>query len=125
MGPQLGFNMVIIAKKTRAGIFKKLFNDGVCVVKKDAGIPRHPVMDATNLEVMMVMRSLKSKGLVKETYSWQYRYYTLNDERRGNRERRGNDRDNFRNDDRKKKSTPLGVDGAKPVYNAGRGGPRS
>ena len=24
--PQLGFNMVIIAKKTRAGIFKKLFN---------------------------------------------------------------------------------------------------
>ena len=118
-------------------------------------------MDATNLEVMMVMRSLKSKGLVKETYSWQYRYYTLNDEgmdyireflhlpativpstlkktalsqvrgpggrdeRRGNRERRGNDRDNFRNDDRKKKSTPLGVDGAKPVYNAGRGGPRS
>ena len=109
----------------------------------------------------MVMRSLKSKGLVKETYSWRYRYYTLNDEgmdyireflhlpativpstlkktalsqvrgpggrdeRRGGGGRRGNDRDNFRDDGRKKKAAPLGVDGAKPVYNAGRGGPRS
>ncbi|KNC47696.1 uncharacterized protein AMSG_03927 [Thecamonas trahens ATCC 50062] len=37
-------------------------------------------MAATNLEVMNTMKSLKSRGFVRETYAWQYSYYFLTDE---------------------------------------------
>jgi small subunit ribosomal protein S10e len=33
-----------------------------------------------NLEVLCLMRSLRSKGFVKETYNWRYYYYVLTPE---------------------------------------------
>uniref|UniRef100_A0A6I8N0E7 Plectin/eS10 N-terminal domain-containing protein n=1 Tax=Ornithorhynchus anatinus TaxID=9258 RepID=A0A6I8N0E7_ORNAN len=63
-------------------IYELLFREGVMVAKKD---PRpqslHPqVPGATNLQVIRVMGSLKSRGLVRETFAWRHFYWYLTNE---------------------------------------------
>jgi small subunit ribosomal protein S10e len=41
---------------------------------------KHGEIDVPNLHVMNVMKSLKSREYVRETFSWQYYYYYLTDE---------------------------------------------
>lgn len=41
---------------------------------------KHPEIDVPNLEVIKIMQSLTSKGLVKTQFSWQWYYYTLTNE---------------------------------------------
>lgn len=67
-------------KKNRVAIYSQLFKDGVCVVKKDTMMKKHGEVDVPNLHVMNVMKSLKSRDYVRETFSWQYHYYYLTDE---------------------------------------------
>lgn len=67
-------------KKNRVAIYSQLFKDGVCVVKKDTMQKEHGEIEVPNLHVMQTMKSLKSKGHVRETFSWQYYYYYLTDE---------------------------------------------
>lgn len=67
-------------KANRVAIFSQLFKDGVCVVKKDPMMKKHGEIDVPNLHVMNVMKSLKSREYVRETFSWQYYYYYLTDE---------------------------------------------
>ena len=50
------------------------------VAAKDYNLAKHPDVDVPNLEVIKMMQSLTSKGLVKTQFSWQYYYYTLTDE---------------------------------------------
>ncbi len=51
------------------------------MVKKDATKEKHDAITVVpNLHVMKLMISLKSRGYVKETFNWQYSYYTLTDE---------------------------------------------
>ena len=47
------------------------------VVEKDNYKPTHDEIDVPNLEVMNIMKSFKSRELVRETYNWLYSYYYL------------------------------------------------
>ena len=69
--------MVLVTREDRRTIFEYLLREGVVVVKKDAYLPKHQQIDATNLHVMMVVKSLKSRGFLNEVYNWGWNYYFL------------------------------------------------
>eukprot|EP00428_Durinskia_dybowskii_P012476 CAMPEP_0170212336 /NCGR_PEP_ID=MMETSP0116_2-20130129/5785_1 /TAXON_ID=400756 /ORGANISM="Durinskia baltica, Strain CSIRO CS-38" /LENGTH=131 /DNA_ID=CAMNT_0010462873 /DNA_START=59 /DNA_END=454 /DNA_ORIENTATION=+ len=72
---------MFIPKENRIAVFSYLFQEGVCVVKKDPKAATHPHIEGpTNLEVMMLMKSLASRGYIRVTFSWQYNYCYLTDE---------------------------------------------
>lgn len=58
-----------------------MFLEGTLVAKKDVNSPKHSdALPIPNLEVLLLLRSFKSKGYVKETFNWQYYYYYLTNE---------------------------------------------
>ncbi|XP_068507999.1 plectin isoform X20 [Syngnathus scovelli] len=63
-------------------IYEVLFRDGVMVAKKDKRPQtKHPeVQGVSNLQVIRVMGSLKSRGFVKETFAWRHFYWYLTNE---------------------------------------------
>jgi small subunit ribosomal protein S10e len=67
-------------KSVRTSIYALLFKDGVITVQKDVKLPKHHVLDVPNVFVVDALKSLHSKGLVKETFNWQWHYYVLTDE---------------------------------------------
>ena len=72
---------MFIPKENRIAVFSYLFKEGVLVVKKDTRTQTHPHIEgATNLEVLMLMKSLESREFVRITFSWQYNYCYLTDE---------------------------------------------
>ena len=72
---------MFIPKANRIAVFKYLFSEGVLVVKKDTVSSTHPHIEGpTNLEVLMLVKSLQSRGYVRVTYNWQYNYVYLTDE---------------------------------------------
>jgi len=48
-------------------------------VKKDTALTKHAEIDVPNLQVMNLMKSLKSKGHVRETFNWNHYYFYLTD----------------------------------------------
>lgn len=69
---------MFIPKSNRIAVFSYLFREGVLVVKKDTVSPTHPHIEGcTNLEVLNLVKSLKSRGFVKVTFSWQHHYVYL------------------------------------------------
>jgi len=72
--------MVLVSRKNKKMILENLFKEGVLAVKKDGLKKQHDDIEVPNLHVMMVMKSLESKGLVKGKFNWQWHYYFLNDE---------------------------------------------
>merc|ERR1712216_351732 len=73
-------NMVLVTKENRRVIFEYLLKEGVVVVKKDAYLPVHQQIPCANLHVMMIVKSLKSRGCLNEVYNWGWSYYFLTDE---------------------------------------------
>ena len=72
--------MVLVSKDNRRAIFVYLLKQGVVVVKKDAYLPQHQQLtEVPNLHVMMICKSLKSKGYLNEVYNWGWKYYFLTD----------------------------------------------
>lgn len=71
---------MFIPKKNRIEVYSYLFKEGVLVAKKDFFKPKHDEIDVPNLEVLNLMKSLKSRGYVKETFNWQYYYWYLTNE---------------------------------------------
>eukprot|EP00700_Malawimonas_jakobiformis_P001670 EC722071.1.p1 GENE.EC722071.1~~EC722071.1.p1 ORF type:complete len:189 (+),score=42.69 EC722071.1:53-568(+) len=71
---------MIIPKKNRQLVYTQLFKDGVMTAPVDMLLPKHPQMDVPNLEVLKLMESFVSKGLVKRQYAWRWAYWTLTDE---------------------------------------------
>mmetsp|Transcript_9148 Transcript_9148/g.16684 ORF Transcript_9148/g.16684 Transcript_9148/m.16684 type:complete len:140 (-) Transcript_9148:128-547(-) len=72
---------MFIPKSNRIAVFSYLFREGVLVVKKDTVSPTHPHIEGcTNLEVMCLMKSLKSRAFIRETFSWQHHYCYLTPE---------------------------------------------
>jgi small subunit ribosomal protein S10e len=92
---------MLISKENRKAVYSALFKgkqsiiqnrkfkeyitylysiDGALVAPKDFNLPKHADIDVPNLEVIKLMQSLTSKGLVKTQFSWQWYYYTLTDE---------------------------------------------
>merc|ERR1719399_2125052 len=73
--------MVLVSKDQRRTVFTYLLKEGVIVVKKDAYLPFHgQVTSVPNLQVMMIVKSLKSRGCLNEVYNWGWSYYFLTDE---------------------------------------------
>jgi small subunit ribosomal protein S10e len=69
---------MFIPKANRIAVFKYLFAEGVLVVKKDTISATHPHIEGpTNLEVLMLVKSLESKEYVRVTFSWQHNYVYL------------------------------------------------
>jgi small subunit ribosomal protein S10e len=72
---------MFIPKENRVATFAYLFKEGCLVVKKDTRSQTHPAIEGpTNLEVLMLMKSLESRGYVRITFNWQYNYCYLTDE---------------------------------------------
>ncbi len=67
-----------VTKKNRTAVYSYIFKEGVLVAKKDFFAPSHDeIEDVPNLEVLMLMKSMKSRDFVRETFNWQYYYYYL------------------------------------------------
>merc|ERR1712151_240900 len=77
--PHLYFiKMVLVSRESRRAIFEYLLREGVVVVKKDAYLPAHAQLPSVcNLHVMMIVKSLKSRGYLNEVYTWGWSYYFL------------------------------------------------
>ena len=70
--------MVLVSRDNKRTIFTYLLREGVIVVKKDAYLPVHQQVNTVpNLHVMMITKSLKSRGYLNEVYNWGWRYYFL------------------------------------------------
>ncbi len=54
--------------------------EGVMVAKKSFSMQKHGDVDVPNFWVVKLLTSLKSKGLVKEKFSWQWYYWYLTNE---------------------------------------------
>merc|ERR1712227_987291 len=77
----MGLMVVLVSKQERRDIFMYLLKEGVIVVKKNAYMPQHgQVTTVPNLQVMMTVKSLKSRGCLNEVYNWGWSYYFLTDE---------------------------------------------
>lgn len=63
-------------------IYELLFRDGVMVAQKDRRPHSyHPQLPGvTHLQVQRAMVSLRSRGLVRETFAWRHSYWYLTDE---------------------------------------------
>lgn len=72
--------MVLISKEERQKIYSYLLKEGTLVVKKDVGLEKHQDISVPNLKVMMVCKSLKSKGHLIEKFNWQWYYFHLSEE---------------------------------------------
>jgi small subunit ribosomal protein S10e len=70
--------MVLVSKENKRKVFEYLLREGVIVVKKDGYLPIHQQLtDMSNLQVMMVVKSLKSRGYLQDVYNWQWCYYFI------------------------------------------------
>ncbi len=54
--------------------------EGVITVQKDPRLENHHILSVKNVHVLDALRSLKSRGCVKEVYNWQWFYYFLTDD---------------------------------------------
>jgi len=70
---------MLVPKKNRHAVYSYLFKEGVITAKKELE-GKHTHVDVPNLHVVKLLQSLRSRGFVKEKFSWQYLYYTLTDE---------------------------------------------
>ena len=61
-------------RKAKKMILSQLYRDGVFVVKLDKKNSRY-----SNLITIKLMKSLVSKGLVGEQFSWNFYYFILQD----------------------------------------------
>mmetsp|Transcript_4224 Transcript_4224/g.6677 ORF Transcript_4224/g.6677 Transcript_4224/m.6677 type:complete len:159 (+) Transcript_4224:177-653(+) len=71
---------MFIVKEDRIAVYSYLFKEGVCVVKKDNYKAQHDEIEVSNLIVMNLMKSLRSRGYIRVTFSWQYSYCYLTNE---------------------------------------------
>ncbi|GBG29961.1 40S ribosomal protein S10 [Hondaea fermentalgiana] len=71
---------MLVSKKDRLAVYSHLFKEGVVVAQKDFVKPKHESIDVSNLIVIKMMTSLKSRGYVRETFNWQWYYWYLTEE---------------------------------------------
>ena len=72
---------MLLPKKNRLAVYSHLLKEGVVVAKKDFTKPAHDdIEEVPNLHVIKLMTSLKSRGYVKENFSWMWYYWYVTDE---------------------------------------------
>ena len=49
--------------------------EGVLYAEKDFNLPKHPQVDVSNLVVIKLMQSFKSRELVTERFAWRHYYW--------------------------------------------------
>ena len=65
------FSLQFVLKKNRILVYQYLFQEGVLVAKKDFYQAAHEeIPDVPNLEVLCLMKSMRSRELVRETFNW-------------------------------------------------------
>nr|XP_002126653.1 40S ribosomal protein S10 [Ciona intestinalis] len=72
---------MLMPKKHRVLIYEHLFKEGVLVAIKDPFLDKHPELESVpNLHVMKACQSLKSRGYVRENFTWRHYYWILTNE---------------------------------------------
>jgi small subunit ribosomal protein S10e len=71
--------MVQIQKQDKKRVYTYLLKEGVIVIQKDFSLDPHKATGVPNLQVWMLLRSLKDRGFVELIFNWQYYYYFLNE----------------------------------------------
>lgn len=66
-------------KKHRVMIYAYLFREGVMTCEKDVRLPTHHILPIPNVHVRDALKSLKSRGFIRELFNWQWHYYFLED----------------------------------------------
>lgn len=51
--------------------------EGVLFAEKDFNLPKHPEVDVSNLVVIKLMQSFKSRELVTERFAWRHYYWSV------------------------------------------------
>ena len=74
-----------VPKPSRDNVYRFFFTEGVIACKKDrmgtwTGTLGGKAFTVPCIQVMQLMRSLKSRNLIKEQYAWRHYYWTLNDD---------------------------------------------
>ena len=69
--------MVLVPLKEKVKLYTYFLSEGVFAFKKD-NVPNHDYLQIPNLHCFLVMRSLVSRGMATEIFSWQWHYYFLN-----------------------------------------------
>ena len=72
--------MVLITKQERRAINEYLMKEGTLVVRKNKQMAQHEELPIDNLKIMMLCKSMKSKGQLAEVFNWQYYYFNLTNE---------------------------------------------
>ena len=70
---------MIIDRNDKKTVYKQIFKDGLLVVKKNKKFSFTIEKEMESLVVIKLMKSLVSKGYVKEKFCWKYYYFVLND----------------------------------------------
>lgn len=73
-----------VPKKSRDDVYRYFFTEGVVVCQKDrlgtwTGELGGKKFRVPNIQVMQLMKSLKSRNLIKEQYAWRHFYWFLPD----------------------------------------------
>ena len=69
--------MVLVPVKEKVKLYTYFLSEGVFACKKD-NVSNHDYLQIPNLHCFLVMRSLVSRGMATEIFSWQWHYYFLN-----------------------------------------------
>ena len=68
--------MVLVPLKEKVKLYTYFLSEGVFACKKD-NTTNHSYLQIPNLHCFLVMRSLVSRGMATEIFSWQWHYYFL------------------------------------------------
>ena len=69
--------MVLVPLKEKVKLYTYFLSEGVFACKKD-NVSNYDYLQIPNLHCFLVMRSLVSRGMATEIFSWQWHYYFLN-----------------------------------------------
>ena len=67
--------MVLVSKKHKVQLYTYFLQEGVFACRK--GVGNNETTNIPNLHCFLVMRSLVSRGMATEIFSWQWHYYFL------------------------------------------------
>ena len=72
--------MVQIQKQDKKTVYRHILQEGVITIQKEFSSQPHKATNVSNIQVWMLMRSLKDRGMVELIFNWQWYYFFLNEE---------------------------------------------
>lgn len=71
---------MFVPKENIKAVYRYILTEGVIVIKKDNMAPKHLEIPVPNIQVINILKSLRSRGCVTEQFSWSHYYYCLTDD---------------------------------------------